>query len=240
MSAPGDPIFASAIAYRASLEGKSVIYYYEASYGRGTFASIAKCCSLPLTGQREAVLIQHTVLQLRGWRGVGAGGGVSLLYYRLRKPSDKISSHPFHQVESLPRCSALDWPFNLPLALTVLCATAKSSEHPPPPSPPPRPSEGGWCEAAGRYGVSRSTWKDSTGVSGQDATHRHPGLSSIRIGKCAGWRRRIKISVDGGGVERAASEQTRFTRRCLLQREPFNVAVRSAAPSFRLSWLTII
>lgn len=109
-----------------------------------------------------------------------------------------------------------------------------------PPSPPPRPSEGGWCEAAGRYGVSRSTWKDSTGVSGQDATHRHPGLSSIRIGKCAGWRRRIKISVDGGGVERAASEQTRFTRRCLLQREPFNVAVRSAAPSFRLSWLTII
>lgn len=209
------------------------IYYYAASYGRGTFASITKCCLLPLTRQREAVLIQHAVLQLRRW-------GVALLYYRLRKPSDKISSHPFHQVESLPRCSALDWPFNLPLALTVLGATAKSSEHPPPPSPPPHPSEGGWCEAVGRYGVSRSTWKDSTGVSGQDATHRHPGLSSIRIGKCARWRRRIKISVDGGGVERAASEQTRFTRRCLLQREPFNFAVRSAALSFRLSWLTII
>lgn len=134
MSAPGDPIFASAIAYRASLEGKSIIYYYAASYGRGTFASIAKCCSLPLTRQWEAVLIQHTVLQLRGW-------GVSLLYYRLQKPGDKISSHPFHQVESLPRCSALDWPFNLPLALTVLTATAKSSVQPPSsfsPTPPLR------------------------------------------------------------------------------------------------------
>lgn len=157
-----------------------------------------------------------------------------MLYYRLRKPSDKISSHPFHQVESLPRCLAPDWPFNLPLALTALGATAKSSEHPPSsfsPTPPLR----GCCEAVGRYGVSRSTWKDSTGVSGQDATHRHPGLSSIRKGKCARRRRRIKISVDGGGAERAASEQTWFTRRCLLQREPFNFAVRSAALSFRLS-----
>lgn len=171
-----------------------------------------------------------------GVRGVGR----SLLYYRLRKPSDKISSHPFHQVESLPRRSAPDWPFNLPLALTALGATAKSSEHPPSSfslTPPLR----GWCEAAvGRYGVSRSMWKDSTGVSGQDATRRHPGLSSIRIGKCARWRRRIKISVDGGGVERAASGQTWFTRRCLLQRELFNFAVRSAALSFRLSRLTII
>lgn len=132
MSAPGDPIFASAIAYRASLEGKSIIYYYAASYGRRTFASIAKCCSLPLTRQREAVLIQHTVLQLRGW-------GVSLFYYRLRKPSDKISSHPFHQVESLPRCSALDWPFNLPLCphsarryCQVLRATPSSFSPTPP------------------------------------------------------------------------------------------------------------
>lgn len=70
------------------------------------------------------------------------------------------------------------------------------------------------CVAVGRHRVSRSLWKDSAEVSGQDAALCHLGLRSIWIGKCAWWKSRIKIRVNGGGVEESKHEKSQHI--CLL------------------------
>lgn len=68
-----------------------------------------------------------------------------------------------------------------------------------------------WCAAVGRHRVSRSTWKDSTEVSGQDAALCHLGLRPIWIEKCAWWQSRMEIRVNGGeGLRRQSRKHKAY------------------------------